>query len=393
MVALDPILIGFVSIVFVTLAVAFIFRLFKQPTIIAYIITGVLIGPFFFGLIKNQELISNLGNFGIVLLLFFIGMEIKFESLLKNWKVALIGTFLQILASIGIMFVVGYFFNWNFSMIILFGFIISLSSTAVIIKILEMKGTLNKQVGRDILGILLMQDLAIVPMIIGISLLESSINLKEILIQFVGFILIILFLFFIFKKKEIRLPFHNIIKKDHDLQIIVSLLICFGLAFFTGLFNLSTALGAFIAGIFLSKINETNWAHESLLSIKTIFLAIFFISIGMLVQVDFFIENLGPIVLLVFLVLLTNTFANALIFRRFGRTWSYSIYAGSLLSQIGEFSFLFAALGLQQGVIDVLGYQMTISVISLSLLASPIWIEMFSWVGKKSYAFERKKNI
>lgn len=390
MVALETYFINFFSIVFITLVIALILQYFKQPTVIAYIITGIAIGPHFLKLIEDVEVISQIGDLGIVLLLFFVGMEIKPDSLLKNWKITVFGTLLQIIISILVVFIFGSFMDWELSLIIFFGFVISLSSTAVIIKILESKDLLDKKIGKDVFGILLVQDLAIIPMIIAISFIGNSINYVDILLQIVGLAAVTVFMIIILHRKELYLPFHNQIKKDHDLQLFAAFIICTGFAFLTGLFKLSTALGAFIAGLYISKINATSWAHERLMSLKIIFLAIFFISIGMLIQLEFLLENIETIIVLVALILLTNTFVNALIFRWFGNTWSYSLYAGSLLGQIGEFSFLFASIGLSDGFLSNYGYQMTISIISISLLLSPIWTEIFSWLGKKSYKIDPK---
>ena len=385
MVSIDPTLLNFVIISFVALTIGIILRFFKQPSVIAYILTGILLGPFGIGLIKDVNLINTLGNYGVVLLLFFVGMEINLSELAQKWRIAVIGTILQVIISILVVFGLGYYLNWGLGRIILMGFVISLSSTAVVIKILETKNELKSKTGQDVISILLIQDIIVIPMIIIISLLSGgTVNQKEIILQVIGGIIAILFIVWLLHKKEIRLPFSKKIKEDHELQILGAFVLCFGISIISGLFYLSTALGAFIAGIFLSSAKETEWVHHSLHSFKVIFLAIFFVSVGMLINFKFLFSNLNVILIVLFLVYLTNTLINSFIFKINGRTWRESFYGGALLAQIGEFSFILATIGLQTKLITDFSYQMTIEIIALSLMISPFWISFFCKAVKKS---------
>ena len=158
------------------------------------------------------------------------------------------------------------------------------------------------------------------------------------------------------------------------MQVFAALGLCFGLSLITGLVGLSTALGSFVAGMLVGAAKETRWVHHSLESFRIIFVALFFVSIGMLVDLNFIASHWYQTAALVILVVLTNTFINGSILRILGDNWRDSIYAGALLSQIGEFSFVLAAVGIQAHIISDYGYQMTIAVISISLLISPPWI-------------------
>jgi len=377
MVILDPFLMNFALVSFIALFVGLIFHQLKQPPLVVYIITGVIIGPFFLGLVDDIELVSHIGSLGIVLLLFFLGMEVSVERIAKNWKIAILGTLFQVVISIFAVYILGSFYAWSLPKVILFGFIISLSSTAVILKIVETRGLLERRVGTDIISVLLMQDLAVAPMILTLSFFGSSVSYRDVLLQVFGIILIVIFLIYIFRKKILSLPFKNNLLIDREFQLLVAFLLCFGFAFLTGIFQLSTALGAFIGGIFVSKIKETHWVHESLHSFKILFLAIFFLSIGLILDVTFMLDNLLMILLLVFVILVLNTIVNTFIFWTLGVPLKYGVFSGAVLAQIGEFSFLLAAIGLQGGIIFEAGYQTVISVISISLLISPIWIDLF----------------
>ncbi|MBI5158881.1 cation:proton antiporter [Candidatus Micrarchaeota archaeon] len=384
MTSLDLYLTTFVLVSFIALITCVLLNLFRQPSLIAYIITGLIIGSHGFGFVSDQNLIAQLGNLGLVLLLFFIGMQIRLYQIISNWKVAIIGTLFQILISVGLVGLLGIILCWSLNTIVLLGFVISLSSTAVIVKLLESMDRMGTNVGRDVLSILLVQDLAVIPMLIIINaLLRGPINFGSISLQLVGFTIVMVFVYWMAKKKEtLIIPFKKRIKFDFEFQVLAAIIICFGFAWVTEFFYLSAALGAFIAGMFLASIKETRWATESLMSFKVLFLALFFVSIGLLIDIEFISANLLQVLLLVFFVLLTNTFINAAIFKLLGKTWRYSLYLGSLLAQIGEFSFLLAALGLKNGIIQETAYDMTIAVIAISLAISPIWISIFSRLFK-----------
>ena len=378
MASIDPYLINFVLLSFVALVIGIFLRHLKQPIVIGYIITGVVVGPYGFGLVKNQDIISALGSIGVILLLFFVGIEFPLSRIMEHWKIAIIGTLLQIILSLGIVFIFGNFFDWPRATIILIGFVISLSSTAVVLKILENMKILYTKLGRDTLSILLMQDLAIAPMLIILTSIDKSLKINDFILQLLGISLIAGFIFWLLKKKEIRLPFKDKLKADHEFQLLGAFILCFGFAFITGLLQLSTALGAFLAGIFIATTKDTQWVHEHLTSFKTLLVAFFFVSIGMLIDISFLMKNYMLIAWLVLILFLVKTLVNAFIFHWFKESWRCSFYAGALLSQIGEFSFLLAAAGFSSNIISSFGYHLTIAVISISMLLSPFWIALFS---------------
>ena len=152
------------------------------------------------------------------------------------------------------------------------------------------------------------------------------------------------------------------------------MLICLGLSLLTGLAHLSTALGAFAAGILVTAAKETQWVHHALEPFRVIFVALFFVSVGLLVDIEFITGHIVQVVVLVTIVLVTNTLLNGGILRLLGYRWRESLYAGAMLAQIGEFSFVLAAVGLANNIINQVAYQYTIAVIALSLLISPFWI-------------------
>lgn len=169
------------------------------------------------------------------------------------------------------------------------------------------------------------------------------------------------------------------------MQVFVALLFCFGFALIASWLQLSAALGAFLAGLLIGAAKATRRFHEHLKPFEVVFVAIFFVSIGMLIDLGFLAEQWRKVVALVALVLVVNTLINAIVLRGLGGTWRRSLYAASLLAQVGEFSFVLAIVGYETHIIGEYAYQTTISVISLSLLLSPAWIagmkRMTHWVG------------
>ena len=382
----NPFLMKFVIISLGVVGIGFLLRLIKQPHVIIYIITGVILGPSVTGWVNDNVLISELGSLGLVLLLFFIGMEISLPSLISNWKFSVTGTLIQVLVSVLAIWIIGYFLDWSMARIVTLGFVISLSSTAVVLRILEERKEMETRVGQNALGILLVQDVLIVPMMIILGYMSGeTIHQEEVILQSIGAVLIVGMMIWLYKKGQIKLPFHKLLKNDHEIQVFFAFGLCFGFAAITGFFGLSTALGAFVAGMVVASSKTTEWFHHSLYPLKVIFLALFFISIGLLIDLQFIWDNVGLIFLLVGVIFLTNNLIIALIARMFKIPWRESFYLGALLSQIGEFSFVLGALAYGSGIITDYAYQITISVISLTLLFSPFWI-------KVSASFRREKS-
>ncbi len=374
---LDPLLPPLVGVIVAVLLIGLAFQLFRQPQLVAYIIAGVVIGPAGLGIVHDLAIIERLGALGVTLLLFFIGMEISPRQLARGWRIAIFGTLAQILISVATTWSIGTLLDWSMARIVLLGFVISLSSTAVVLKLLKDRNELDSPAGQNVMLILLAQDLAVVPMLIAVSMMSGQAPDKALIAkQVIGGIAMTAFAVWAVSRKDFRLPFSRLIKRDHEIQLFAALLACFGMAFISGMLGLSTALGAFVGGLLVSAARETHWVQRALEPLKIVFVALLFVSMGMLMDLQFMQQHIWLLLALLLGVLLTNTFINAVILRLFGNNWPVSLYSGALLSQIGEFSFVLATVGLQAGVITQFGYQATIALIALTLLASPLWIQL-----------------
>jgi len=381
--AFDGELINFVLLGVIVIAIGSILRYYRQPYVIAYILAGVLMGKHGMEILTDEVAIHSLGEFGLILLLFFIGMEISLPDLIKNWKIPTFGTLLQVIASIALVGVLGWYLNWGINQIIILGFIISLSSSAVVIKLLQDNNDSQTKIGQSVISILLMQDILIVPMLIITNYLGGKTpTTQEVSLQIIGGIIIISIIIFIIRKKEFSLPFTKTLKDDRELQIIIAFIVCLGFSLLTALFGLSAALGAFVGGMVVHASRSTEWFEDSLHSFRVIFVALFFVSIGMLIDIEFLITNWEIVLLILSAVYISNHFINAAVIHYFGRNWKNSLYGGALLAQIGELSFILASSAFFAEIISDFDYQLTIIVISLTLLISPFWIGMTKKIVK-----------
>lgn len=357
------------------LVIGLLLKVLKQPYIIGYILAGVLLGPSGLGFITDQGLITTLGDLGLILLLFFIGMEISLVQLITNWRISFVGTLFQVILSLAVVSIVGGYFDWPINRIIMLGFVVSLSSTAVVIKLLQDRNESESPSGRNAIGILLAQDVLIVPMLILLTYLSGAApDGRVILKQLIGAGLIVLLIWLILKGKATRLPFEKYLRYDHELQVFTAFVLCFGFATVSAFLELSPALGAFVAGFLVTAARATHWFHTSLHSFRVVFVALFFVSIGMLIDLAFVRDHIALVVGFATAVLIINTAINTVVMRFFKRPWRESIYTGAILAQIGEFSFILGSAGYLAGMITEFGYNLVISIISITLLLSPFWI-------------------
>lgn len=372
---MDPAIPQLVAITLTILCVGLILKKLRQPHVVGYILAGVLIGPFGLAVLTDFPTMSRIGAFGVLLLVFFIGMELPVRSLIKHWRAPIVGTTLEIAISVACVWPLGAALGWPTKRIVFIGFVISMSSTVVILNILRDRKEIAEPIGRDVTAITVAQDLAVIPMLVILGLLaDVQPDPVQLTIQSTGGIGAILFFIWIAKRGTISFPFSKMIDRDHELQVFAAFLVCFGFALATGMLHLSAALGAFLAGIVIAASQQEDWVREKLDPFRVVFVGVFFLSVGMLIDLNFLLENAVTIAILVAVVFVVNTAINAAALRAVGHSWRESVYGGALLSQIGEFSFVLAAVGIQNGIITEYAYQTAIAVICLSLLLSPAWI-------------------
>lgn len=374
---IDPALPIIVGVIVAVLLTGFLFQALGQPQIVGYLVAGLLIGPHGIGLLEDPDLIGRIGAIGLIVLLFFVGMEASPGSLLSRWRLAIFGVLLQIIATIGIVWIVGLYFDWPWQLVFLFGFVLSLSSTAVVLKLLKDWNELNTQTGQNVLVVLLAQDMALVPMIIAINVFRGEeISNAELIAQLIGAVVLIGIAAWVFTRDHVKLPFADKLTANHELQVFAALTLCFLLALISGVLGLSTALGAFVAGLVVSSARETDWVHQALEPFRVVFVAAFFVSVGMLIDVDYVLNNAAKLAMLVVAIVVVNTLLNAGMLRILGSSWRRAGYGGALLSQVGEFSFVLVALAHTGKLLPDDGYRLFVAIIAISLILSPAWISL-----------------
>lgn len=348
-----------------------------QPPIIGYILTGIILGPSGLALIQSRDQVSVLAELGVLLLLFVVGMELSLRTFKKVWVVATLCTVLQILSSLAITLTLSNLFGWSAGLSLLLGFVASISSTAVVVKVMESIGELKSEIGQLTIGILIAQDLALVPMILVLRNYGESWFSPMLLIKLLASIgLIVVLIGYLSQRQRVRLPLTQIIAGNKELTPLASLTFCFGAAAISGLIGLSAPYGAFLAGLILGNTHERLAMIESTKPIQSILLMAFFLSIGLLLDLQFIWENLTTVLQLLFVITIGKTALNIGILRLLQLPWSQSFLIGIVLAQLGEFTFLMATISHETNIISEYGERLIIGLTVLSLTFSPIWLAL-----------------
>lgn len=349
----------------------------KQPPILGYILTGVLLGPSGLAFIQSREQVEILAELGVLLLLFVIGMELSLRTFKKTWVVATVCTLFQIVVSLGVTMLFSNIFGWSIGLSILLGFVTSLSSTAVVVKMLESIGEIKTDTGQLAIGILIAQDLAIVPMILilrnfGKSWYNPALFIK--LAVSVG--LIVTLIGYLSRKQRVRLPLTRIIAGEKELAPLASLTFCFAAAAISGLIGLSAAYGAFLAGLVLGNTHERLIMIETTKPIQSILMMAFFLSIGLLLDTDFIWQHRGTVLMILFAITIGKTGLNIGILRFLRVPWNQAFLVGVVLAQLGELTFLMTTVAYESKIINEFGEKLIIALTVLSLALSPLWLSL-----------------
>jgi len=366
---------GIAVVVLGALGLGFALEKLKQPAIVGYIVAGVVLGPAGLALVKAREGIEVLAELGVLLLLFIIGMELSLRSFLRIWKIAVSTTLVQITASTGIMLGLTQFSDVPWQLAVLLGFVVALSSTAVAIKILDGIGELRTKVGQITVGVLIAQDIAVVPMMLTVSALGGDgFDMAQIPVMVGSVIFLGGLIFYGSRDKKIPLPFAEQVSNNKELAPLAGIAFCFGCSAIAGLVGLSAAYGAFITGLIIGSSNARHSMLDAVLPIQSVLMMVFFLSIGLLIDVRFMFQNIGMVLVLFLLVTVFKTILNVGFLRLVGQAWPTAFVAGVSMAQIGEFSFLLSVVGMQSGVLDEEGRRLIVSVTVLSLALSPLWM-------------------
>ncbi len=346
----------------------------RQSPIVGYILAGVVLGPSGLELVTDREAVGVLAEFGVLLLLFLIGMELDLRRFVSVWRVAVAATAIQIGGSVGVMLLLRSVLDWNLGVAVLLGFVVALSSTAVVIKTLESSGELTTAAGRVTLGVLVAQDMAVVPMALVLEGMGAegwtASDVARLVASVVFMVLLVLFLV----RRQVRLPFADTVSGDGDLTPLAGLAWCFGAATLAGLLDLSPAYGAFLAGLVLGNSAQGEPIMRATHPIQSVLLMVFFLSIGLLMDLEFIWDELWTVLLLLAIVTVFKTALNVAAVRFLGQPWPVALIAGVALAQVGEFSFLLSETGLRYKLISAADVRLVVAVTVLSLVLTPFWL-------------------
>lgn len=348
----------------------------RQPAVVGYIVAGIILGPSVLGLVRSRESVQFLAELGVLMLLFLVGMELSIRSFKAVWRTATYATLAQIGGSLAVMLILAPLFDLPAGVAILFGFALALSSTAVAIKMLEDSGELKTPAGEITVSILIAQDLAVVPMMIMVGAMSGDgfgVGGVIRVVLAIGFLAGLVY--YLSRRDEVRLPFADVLERSADLRALGGIVLCFGAAAVSGLIGLSPAYGAFVAGVLIGNSALRGPMIHTAAPIQSVLMMVFFLSIGLLLDLGFIWRNLGVVLVMLIAVTLLKSGFNIVILRLLGQPWGRAAIAGVMLAQIGEFSFLLAAIGYGGGLIGPYGHGLIISTTVLSLALSPFWLE------------------
>ena len=358
------------------LSVTYLCNRFGIPAIVGFLFTGIISGPHGLGLIKEIHVVEQFAEVGVVCLLFTIGLEFSIDSLLQIRTIAVVGGALQVLVTTLACAWLGATFGLEYNQAIFFGLLVSLSSTAIVLQILQRTGDISAPHGRMSLGILIFQDIAVIPMTLIIPLLagdaaSATSTMITLVVKAIGVFLIVIAA----AKWFIPQALYRVATlKDRELFFLGIVFIGLGIAWITSLAGLSLALGAFLAGLIISESDYGHRALGSVIPFRDLFTSFFFVSIGMLLDLKFFAGRPVTIILAAAGILAIKFFTSGLPAIILGFPLKTAILAGLALCGIGEFAFVLLASGFKLKVVDSSFYQSFLGISILTMIVSPFLI-------------------
>ncbi len=371
----------------VTLGIVFLFHKLRLPTIVGFLLAGVFMGPDGLGLIRNASQVETLAGIGVVFLLFTIGLEFSLGQLAQTGRTVLWAGIFQILITILVVLLVSLFLGYEIEISIFYGFLVSLSSTAIVLRIYNDRGEIDALQGRLATGMLLLQDLCIVPMMLLVPVLGQS---GKISFPLIGWAFLKAFLALLIIVSATRTVFPWLLRqvtllRNRELFVLFIVFICLGMAWLTSEAGLSLALGAFIAGLVISESEFSHQIIADILPLRDCFSGIFFISIGMLLNLDFLMHNVFSALLNLILIVGIKGGVIFVIFWWFYRSLRLGVVLGLSLAQVGEFSLILAKAGAGFGLLTTTSEQTFLSASILSMIATPFLIQ---WAHRLAFGIE-----
>jgi CPA2 family monovalent cation:H+ antiporter-2 len=371
-----PLLRDVVIIFVLAMGVVYLSHRLKLPVIVGLLATGVLAGPHALGLVSAIDEVDKLAKIGVILLLFTIGIEFSLRKLMKIKLLVLVGGSLQVAATVLVVYGVAYFgLGWSFGAAMFMGFLISLSSTAIVLKVLQDRAEMETPQGRIALGILIFQDVIVVlfiiltPFLAGQTGGESGPSVLRLAVTGVILLLFVL----VGSRYLVPAILHQTVRtRSRELFLLTIGGICFAVAFVAA--ELSLALGAFLAGLTISESEYSHEAFELIRPFRDVFTSFFFVSIGMLLNLGFVLEQPLLILLITLGVLVAKSIIVSVTSLLLGYPLRTAVISGLTLSQVGEFAFILATVGSGYALLSAEAEQMFLAVSVLTMAGTSFLI-------------------
>ncbi len=371
----DMILREIVILFILSIIVVLVCLRFRLPSIVGFLLTGVLCGPSALGLIPSPEAVDTMADVGVAFLMFSIGMELSGKELVRLKKPLFVGGSSQVLLTMAFVFLLTFW--WSGPRLgIVYGCMVTLSSTAIVLSILQQKALTESPQGQVCLAVLIFQDLAIVPMVLIFPLLAGGLELDTHSMVFaVGKGILVIGGILLFGKYLLhRLMFSVVSTRSRELMLMTTLGLCLAVALITSWLGLSLALGAFLAGLMMAESEYSLNTLESIMPFKEVFSSIFFISVGMLLDVRFFLTHLPVISLCAAAIIAAKILMVVPSVRILRYSMRTALLAAFSLAQVGEFSFVLAKSALGLNLISNDAYQVFLASSILTMVLTPLLI-------------------
>jgi CPA2 family monovalent cation:H+ antiporter-2 len=370
-----------------------VFRLLRLPPMLGYLLAGVIIGPHALGLIPDTEETRHLAEFGVVFLMFSIGLEFSLSKLVTMKRIVFGFGASQVVLTILIVMLVAWLLGLDWRIGFALGGALAMSSTAIVFKMLAERLEFNSTHGRQIVGVLLFQDLAVIPLLIMIpALAVTGVSSEDYGVMYATALfkaLVVLTLILFLGQKLMRPWFHLVARqKSSELFVLNVLLITLGLAWLTDIAGLSLALGAFLAGMLISETEYRYQVEDDIKPFRDILLGLFFVTIGMLLDLQVVLQNFQWVALILVAIVAVKIILISGLSRLFGADSSAAMKTGINLAQGGEFGFVLLALAGAVGLMEDAVLQPVLAAIILSMFIAPFMIEYSEQMVQRFFGAE-----